>query len=42
MFKEDLEETDRMQMEPVMVYLVENHQEIETYHPKHHWTCLPI
>ena len=33
-FKEDLEETDRIQMEPVVVDLVENHQEIETYHPK--------
>ena len=33
-FKEDLEETGRIQMEPVVVDLVENHQEIETYHPK--------
>ena len=33
-FKEDLDENDRIQMEPVVVDLVENHQEIETYHPK--------
>ena len=41
-FKEDLDENDRIQMEPVVVDLVENHQEIETYHPKHQWTSLHI
>ena len=33
-FKEDLDINDRIQMEPVVVDLVENHQEIQTYHPK--------
>ena len=33
-FKEDLDINDRIQMEPVVVDLVENHQEIHTYHPK--------
>ena len=33
-FKEDWEETDRIQMEPVVVDLMEKHQEIEMYHPK--------
>ena len=33
-FKEDLTIEDRIEMDPVKVQLVENHEEIQVYHPK--------
>ena len=33
-FKEDLSKEDRIQMDPVVVELIENHENIEVYHPK--------
>ena len=34
MFKEDLEKEDRINMEPIVIDLVDNHKDIHVFHPK--------